>query len=110
LADYVEVIAGLRSKGQSYAEAARFLSERLGIRVTRGQVYRAHRIWRREGPAPAIAAPAGTVESLIRLLDERFSGGPLPLESQLSLALAAVNGRDGGGPVPEEADLPVEKR
>lgn len=44
--DYIEAVDELiERKGYSYADVAAYLAEKLGIAVTRGQVYRAHGLW-----------------------------------------------------------------
>jgi len=43
--DYLEVVDELKRKENSYADIATFLAQKLGISVTRGQVYRAHCMW-----------------------------------------------------------------
>lgn len=43
--DYLEVVHELKGKDYSYADIAKFLADKLGISVTRGQVYRAHGLW-----------------------------------------------------------------
>lgn len=46
--DFIEVVDELHRKEYSYADIAEFLARRLKISVSRGQVYRAHRMWRVE--------------------------------------------------------------
>ena len=53
--DYIEVVDELHRKDYSYADIAKFLAERLGISVTRGQVYRAHNLWLEDKEAQAEA-------------------------------------------------------
>ncbi len=43
--EYLDVVNELKNKDHSYADIAEFLTEKLGIAVTRGQVYRAHMMW-----------------------------------------------------------------
>jgi virulence-associated protein VapD len=43
--DYLEVVDELKRKENSYADIAEFLTQKLGIAVSRGQVYRAHMLW-----------------------------------------------------------------
>ena len=43
--DYIEVVHELVQKEYSYAKIAAFLVEKLGMEISRGQVYRAYQIW-----------------------------------------------------------------
>jgi hypothetical protein len=43
--DYLPVVDELQKKDYSYAQIAEFLETRLGIKVSRGQVYRAYQMW-----------------------------------------------------------------
>ena len=43
--EYLDVVHELKNKDHSYADIAAFLTEKLGIAITRGQVYRAHMLW-----------------------------------------------------------------
>lgn len=49
--EYLEVVHELQQKDYSYAKIAEFLKERLGIEVSRGQVYRAYQMWLEERSA-----------------------------------------------------------
>ena len=77
--DYLESVHELKSKGHSYAAIASFLGKRLGIAVSRGQVYRAYQLWlaRRRTRAARQASRARPVPSP---RDERIESGELPVE------------------------------
>ncbi len=62
--DYIEVVDELQRKDYSYAKIAEFLAERLGIEVSRGQVYRAYQIWLEEKEREAEAARDERLEQL----------------------------------------------
>lgn len=49
--EYMGAVDVMQKKGYSYAEIAKFLAERLGQNITKGQVYRGLTLWREDQEA-----------------------------------------------------------
>ncbi len=70
--EYAPVIHELQQKGYSYAKIAEFLQERIGMKMSRGQVYRAYQLWlaTRDTDEPVVDVELGPENEHERILQD----------------------------------------